>query len=50
MDAPFFGARFSASIPPIVTAPEFAIRLRASKLFSLADYVSVVHGSGMQAH
>jgi len=39
MDAPFFGARFSASIPPIVTAPEFAIRLRASKLFSLADYV-----------
>ena len=39
MDAPFFGARFSASIPPIVAAPEFAIRLRASTLFSLADYV-----------
>lgn len=39
MDAPFFGARFSASIPPIVTAPEFAIRLRASTRFSLANYV-----------
>ena len=38
-DAPFFGARFAASIPPIVAAPEFAIRLRASTVFSLADYV-----------
>ena len=38
-DAPFFGGRFEAVIPPAVAAPIFAIRLRASQVFTLADYV-----------
>lgn len=38
-DPPFLRARFAASIPPIVAAPEFAIRMRASTVITLAQYV-----------
>jgi P-type conjugative transfer ATPase TrbB len=33
------GSRFSAQIPPVVTAPVFAIRKRASAVFRLDQYV-----------
>ncbi len=49
-DAPFFGARFEAMIPPVVVQPTFTIRLRASSVFTLAQYVE--HGvmtSGQRA-
>jgi P-type conjugative transfer ATPase TrbB len=38
---PFRTARFQAMIPPVVTAPSFAIRLRPQKIFTLAEYQSV---------
>lgn len=38
-EAPFFGGRFEAVIPPAVVSPIFAIRLKASQVFSLAHYV-----------
>ena len=41
-DPPFYGARFEAMLPPVVEAPTFTIRLPASRLFTLQDYVE--HG------
>lgn len=37
-EPPFTGARFEAMIPPVVSAPVFTIRLKASSVFTLADY------------
>ena len=37
-EAPFRGARFEAMLPPVVSGPVFTIRLKASSVFSLADY------------
>lgn len=37
-ELPLDGSRFEGLIPPVVTAPVFAIRRRASAVFSLADY------------
>ena len=39
-ELPEGGERFEGLMPPIVTAPAFAIRKPASKIFSLADYVA----------
>lgn len=39
-ELPIRGARFEAAIPPVAPAPVFAIRLRAVKIFPLADYVA----------
>ena len=39
-DPPFHGARFEALLPPVVRAPTFTIRLRASKLYTLDEYVA----------
>ena len=38
-ELPLDGSRFEGLIPPVVTAPSFAIRKRASKVFSLDQYV-----------
>ena len=38
-ELPLNGERFEALIPPAVSAPVFAIRLKASKVFTLAEYV-----------
>lgn len=35
---PFDGSRFEALIPPVVSAPVFTIRRKASAVFSLEDY------------
>lgn len=37
---PLDGSRFSGAIPPIVTAPMFSIRKRASRVFTLDEYVA----------
>jgi len=39
-ELPLDGSRFEALIPPIVSAPTFTIRRKATKVFTLADYVS----------
>lgn len=36
---PLDGSRFAGQIPPVVQSPTFAIRKRASAIFSLDDYV-----------
>lgn len=38
-ELPIDGSRFEAMIPPIVSAPCFTIRRKASRIFTLADYV-----------
>jgi type IV secretion system protein VirB11 len=38
-ELPIDGSRFTAVIPPIVAAPAFAIRRRASQIITLSDYV-----------
>lgn len=38
---PGWGARLQASVPPIVTAPVFALRKPSSAVFTLQDYVDV---------
>lgn len=38
-DIPFFGARFQGWLPPVVKQPCFAIRKRATHIFTLDDYV-----------
>lgn len=38
-ELPLDGSRFEALIPPVVSAPTFTIRKRASKIFTLSDYV-----------
>lgn len=37
-ELPLDGSRFEALIPPVVSAPVFTIRRRASAVFTLADY------------
>lgn len=39
-ELPLDGSRFAGQIPPIVQAPTFAIRKRASAIFTLDDYVA----------
>jgi len=39
-ELPIRGARFEALLSPVVPAPVFAIRLKAVRLFPLADYVT----------
>jgi type IV secretion system protein VirB11 len=38
-ELPLDGSRFEGLIPPVATAPVFAIRKRAGVIFTLADYV-----------
>ena len=38
-ELPINGARFTAALKPIVSSPIFSIRLKASTVFTLADYV-----------
>ena len=38
LEAPFDGSRFEAMIPPVVSAPIFTIRRKASAVFTLRDY------------
>jgi type IV secretion system protein VirB11 len=38
-ELPLDGSRFEALIPPVVPAPTFALRKKATLIFSLADYV-----------
>lgn len=38
-EPPFDGSRFEALIPPIVTAPVFTVRRKASAVFPLTEYV-----------
>ncbi len=37
---PLDGSRFTATLPPVVSAPSFSIRKKAIMLFTLRDYVS----------
>jgi len=39
-ELPLDGSRFQGHLPPVVEAPTFSIRKRATKLFTLADYVA----------
>ena len=38
-ELPLDGSRFEAMIPPVVSAPCFTIRRKATRIFTLADYV-----------
>ena len=38
-ELPLDGSRFAGQIPPVVSAPTFALRKRASRVFSLDQYV-----------
>ena len=38
-ELPLDGSRFAGQIPPIVTTPVFAVRERASRVFTLQQYV-----------
>jgi type IV secretion system protein VirB11 len=38
-EIPFLGARFQGWIPPVVAQPTFAIRKRATQIFTLEDYL-----------
>ena len=38
-ELPLDGSRFAGQIPPVVPAPAFAVRKRASRVFSLEQYV-----------
>ncbi|OYV74902.1 MAG: P-type conjugative transfer ATPase TrbB [Chromatiales bacterium 21-64-14] len=39
-ELPGSGARFEAKLPPLVRAPTFAIRKKATRIFTLEDFVS----------
>jgi P-type conjugative transfer ATPase TrbB len=39
-ELPLDGSRIGGAMPPVVSRPAFAIRKRASRVYSLADYVS----------
>jgi type IV secretion system protein TrbB len=39
-ELPLDGSRFAGQIPPIVPSPAFAVRLRASRVFTLDQYVA----------
>lgn len=46
---PLDGSRFSGALPPIVSAPTFAIRKRASSVFTVEEYIAagiMTHGQG----
>ena len=47
-ELPLDGSRFAAQMPPVVSAPAFAIRKRAVAIFTLAQYVDAAIMS--QAH
>lgn len=49
-ELPMDGSRFSAVIPPVVSAPSFAIRRRAIKILALDDYVAANVMSKVQAN
>src|SRR6201997_2247148 len=38
-ERPLDGSRFAGQLPPVVSAPTFAVRKRASSVFTLAQYV-----------
>ena len=38
-EVPFCGSRFLGKIPPSVSSPSFTIRKKASKIFTLSDYL-----------
>ncbi len=38
-EVPFCGSRFLGKIPPSVSSPSFTIRKKATKIFTLADYI-----------
>jgi type IV secretion system protein VirB11 len=38
-ELPLDGSRFEGLMPPIVSGPSFTIRKRASRVFTLSDYV-----------
>jgi type IV secretion system protein VirB11 len=39
-ELPLDGSRFEGLLPPVVAAPSFCIRKRATRIFTLGDYVS----------
>src|ERR1700757_4255689 len=39
-ELPLDGSRFAGQLPPVVSAPTFAVRKRASSVFTLDQYVS----------
>ncbi len=39
-ELPIDGSRFEGLVPPVVSGPAFTIRKKASKVFTLADYVA----------
>lgn len=39
-ELPLDGSRFAGQMPPVVSAPTFAIRKKATQIFTLDDYVS----------
>jgi type IV secretion system protein TrbB len=47
-EMPLDGSRFEGLIPPVVPAPDFALRRKASAIFWLADYVAAGSASGLQ--
>lgn len=49
-DIPFLGARFQGWLPPVVKQPCFAIRKRATKIFTLEDFVNQKVLSISKAH
>ena len=48
-ELPLDGSRFEALIPPVVPAPTFALRKRATLIYSLADYVDTGVMTALQA-
>lgn len=40
-ELPLDGSRFAGQLPPVVSAPTFAIRKRALRIFTLDDYVAM---------
>ena len=48
-ELPIGGHRFEGLLPPVVSAPSFTIRRRASRLIPLADYVSSGVMTALQA-
>jgi len=48
-ELPIGGHRFEGLLPPVVSAPSFTIRKRASRLISLDDYVQTAVMTGEQA-
>ena len=49
-ELPETGARFQGWLPPVVAAPSFAIRKRATRIFTLDDYVAADNITSQQAN